>query len=303
MQPDKAIKNSTPLDVCECNNFHAELDKFLFKCLYVHRTEWDFIGSFGKKEYMSDVDVAIKEEELNLEAAKEILSALGHEVKIYKGFNELSFGFPFKQQIVQVDLMFSKNLEWTKFIYYSPDLLGGESKYKGIYRNLLLSAILITDSRFELDDGSIFQMILRLNEGVFNVHKERIGNVSKITQEQFITDDPKRFIELLGLYGKCLTLEEVLQQVVFRKNSNEILERFYKFCQWSKLNTNFMGETKKMVDTEYEQMNLWIESILEEAARFNLREEVYESAQQNIQDDPSIQIIEAYQIAFEEWVK
>lgn len=64
-----------------------------------------------------------------------------------------------------------------------------------------------------------------------------------------------------------------------------------------------MGQTKRMIDTEFEQTNLWIEAILEESARFNLREEVYESAQQNMQEDPTINIIEAYQNAFVEWIK
>lgn len=64
-----------------------------------------------------------------------------------------------------------------------------------------------------------------------------------------------------------------------------------------------MGQTKRMIDTEFEQTNLWIEAILEEASRFNLREEVYESAQQNMQEDPTIDVIEAYQNAFAEWIK
>lgn len=64
-----------------------------------------------------------------------------------------------------------------------------------------------------------------------------------------------------------------------------------------------MGATKKMIDTEFEQEQLWITEILEEAASFNLREEVYESAQQNLEKDCTISIIEAYQEAFNEWVK
>lgn len=64
-----------------------------------------------------------------------------------------------------------------------------------------------------------------------------------------------------------------------------------------------MGVTKKMIDTEFEQEQLWITEILEEASSFNLREEVYETAQQNLEEDSTISIIDAYQQAFDEWVK
>lgn len=55
-----------------------------------------------------------------------------------------------------------------------------------------------------------------------------------------------------------------------------------------------------MIDTEFEQTSRWILEILEEAAVYNLRNEVYSYAQQIVDESPTIDIIHAYQLAFEE---
>lgn len=60
-------------------------------------------------------------------------------------------------------------------------------------------------------------------------------------------------------------------------------------------------ENEIMHDRQFELESEQIEAILEEAANWNLREEVYESAQQNLQDYPSLNVIEAYELAFEEY--
>jgi hypothetical protein len=60
-------------------------------------------------------------------------------------------------------------------------------------------------------------------------------------------------------------------------------------------------ENEIMHDRQFELETEKIQVILEKAANWNLREEVYESAQQNLQDYPEISVIEAYQLAFEEY--
>ncbi len=61
--------------------------------------------------------------------------------------------------------------------------------------------------------------------------------------------------------------------------------------------------TKQIIDTEFEQIDLWVAEILEEANGIGLRYEVYSTAQKIIKENPTIEIIAAYQQAFEEWVK
>ena len=58
-----------------------------------------------------------------------------------------------------------------------------------------------------------------------------------------------------------------------------------------------------MFDTEQEQKMIQIEFILEEASLFNLRSEVFEMAQKELRENPEMEIVEAYQTAFAEWVK
>lgn len=237
----KAIKSSIPLHISEIDKFDSEIRSWLFNWLGIQRRDWEYIGSFNKKEYMSDVDIAVNEKFLNLEQAEQKLIELGREVKVYKGFNELSFGFEFDKSIIQVDLMFTKNLDWSQFIYYSPNLLMEESKYKGIYRNLLLSSIIITESRVEYDENSCVQYILRLNEGLIGVTKsflDEVGkrtNISRIIKEEFMTNDPKTFCWMIDLELPCLTFEKVFEQIKNREKYPEIIERFIKFCNKSKI--------------------------------------------------------------------
>lgn len=58
-----------------------------------------------------------------------------------------------------------------------------------------------------------------------------------------------------------------------------------------------------MIDTELEQIQIWITEILEEASSYGLRNEVYDTAQSLIKSNPDMDIIEIYQIALNEWIK
>jgi len=64
-----------------------------------------------------------------------------------------------------------------------------------------------------------------------------------------------------------------------------------------------MGVTKKMIDTEFEQEMLQIEAILEESQIYNLRIEVHETAKKLLTQMPELTLLEAYKIAYEEWIK
>lgn len=85
-----------------------------------------------------------------------------------------------------------------------------------------------------------------------------------------------------------------------------------------------MGLNKKMLDKDFElmldnfaeqvqlemmeedyhnQIQLHIEDVLEEAGRWGMRQEVYDSAQQQLQENPSIDAITAYNQAFSEFIK
>jgi len=110
------------------------------------------IGSYAKKgiETSSDIDIAISSDD-TLDEINDILISNGYETNKNKGFNQISIPVPFKtirrQGFAQVDFMLTSNIEWTNFIYHSPDFTLRESQYKGVVRTLLLMSILSESSR------------------------------------------------------------------------------------------------------------------------------------------------------------
>lgn len=242
--------NSTPLHISKVDSFEESITNW-FEMVGLERKYWTFIGSIGKKEFSGDVDIAVLEKEnRGLEFWKELIEKLGLDFKVVKGFNQISFGYPFEGQTIQVDLMLSQDLEWSKFIYYSPNLSTGESEFKGIYRNLLLSSLIITESRVEIDKYTCNQHILRLNEGLVAVTKsfindfDEITKVSKIINEKFITNKSSEICKMYDLQEPILTFEQLWNQVIVRSKVEEIKERFEKFCKQSKLTIPNYGSIK-----------------------------------------------------------
>lgn len=237
--------NSKPLNIIQITPFEIEIEKFFSKFGF-EREDWCFIGSFGKRKISTDVDIAILHNDLDW--WEQTFEKYGYEFKICKGFNQISFGYPFEGQTVQVDLMLTHSLEWSKFIYYSPKLSAGESEFKGIYRNLLLSSLIITESRVETELGDICQCILRLNEGLIWVIKSFFTEdgfktkKSRIIEERLVTSDPSRICEIFELEEPIMTFEQLWNQVKVRSKVEEIKVRFEKFCKQSKLEIPNYGE-------------------------------------------------------------
>ena len=138
----------------------------------------------------------------------------GYSTDKNKGFNQVSVGVPiegnWKKGVAQVDLMLTDNLDFSTFMYHSPDFTKAESKYKGLYRNILLMNIIsnckreatkLTDKK-EIAEYQSY--VLRLNQGVVQVTKSYVGakgNLVKTAkllndQDRFITDTPEAISEL-----------------------------------------------------------------------------------------------------------
>jgi len=123
------------------------------------------LGSVGKKEFSGDIDVAIQVEpdaipELvkKLEATPEVLdiaksSVIMTKVKIV-GYDESKQTERPRTGFVQVDFM-PGDPGWMKTYYHSPS--EKESKYKGVFRNIMIATIAAVldrkDSEEKIDDG------------------------------------------------------------------------------------------------------------------------------------------------------
>ena len=123
------------------------------------------LGSVGKKEFSGDIDVAIQVDadkipELvkKIEACPLVLdiaksSVIMTKVKI-EGYDESKQTTKPRTGYVQIDFM-PGDPEWMKTYYHSPS--DKESKYKGVFRNLMIATIAaFHDSRASeetIDDG------------------------------------------------------------------------------------------------------------------------------------------------------
>jgi hypothetical protein len=153
------------------------------------------------------------------------LRGAGYEAVSNKGFQQVSIGVPIegnkKNGLAQIDLMLTDNLDFSTFMYHSPDFTKSESKYKGLYRNILLMNI-ISNSKRETskmtDKGEVQEYksyVLRLNQGVVSVTKSFMGakGITKTAklladQDKFITNTPEIITELA--FGPDVSPSEIM---------------------------------------------------------------------------------------------
>jgi len=223
------------------------------------------IGSFGKKnpdQTSGDIDVAVSADviaakndltfEQVLDFVYNTMKSEGYETAIARGFNQVSISvnIPGTKDFGQVDLMLSTNLDWSRFIYHSPDFTKAESKYKGAYRNILLMGI-ISESKREVekttDKGETeeySQYAVRMESGVYKVQKSFLGKkgglvkTAKLLHEydKFITNTPEVVVELA--FGKgvvpadVMTFESAWSKFMsndfpYKEKRDAIVKRFY----------------------------------------------------------------------------
>jgi len=244
-----AIKTSRRIREDEFPETLESIKTLLFPILNINPneegTKYLIIGSIGKKKEPSDTSgdldlgydgnwfsrsqgVSYKEcsGKVYEMLSRQLPELLGFEPEInyLKGLNIVSVGWPIKGDqsngIVQLDLIPISEMEWAKFIYYSPDYKIGESKYKSAHRNWLLSAIL-SARREVLDQNEIGEVmdydapVLILSDGLY-WHKKsykgtripRLKHSKKVEgSERFITRDPQEFVEFA--LGPGYTPEDV----------------------------------------------------------------------------------------------
>jgi hypothetical protein len=236
MEGGKAIKDSRPIRQDEAQKTLENIKEVLLPLLdldsYKDGKDYIIIGSLGKKKTMEetsgDIDLGFDGEYFSTKNGIpfkqcssrlydflkiELPKVLGFEPEMNNliGLNILSIGWPVtgdvKDGFVQLDLIPLKNMEWAKFIYYSPDYRIDESKWKSAHRNWLLTAALVAQREILARDeaGEVLDYktpVLLLPTGLY-LHtksyrgklKPRLKTAQKIEgSEEFITDDPQEFI-------------------------------------------------------------------------------------------------------------
>lgn len=185
------------------------------------------IGSAGKKlpeQTSGDVDIAVSADKIAAFLGTSLqnvlfelntkLKSLGYQTRMAPGFNQVSIGAPIagdpKKGVAQIDLMLSTDLDWSRFIYHSPDFRIAESRYKGAYRNLLLMSAIGQSFRkitAETEAGETKEFeayVVRLNQGIVQVRKSFEGKKGLLKNaallrdfDKFITNTPSDVVALL----------------------------------------------------------------------------------------------------------
>lgn len=216
--------------------------------------------AFAKKHRIPIEACSSKVYETLIEKIPKVLGFLP-EIRHLAGFKIVSLAWPINGDasngLVQVDLIPLTNMDWSKFIYYSPDYRIGESKYKSAHRNWLFSAILSARKNILETDpsGEILDFdspVLKLSDGLFwhkksyrGVMKPRLKNPQKISgSERFITNNPQEFIDFTLGPGYTLddvkTFEDVFSIITgpdfdLKEKLPEIKERYIDYLNRVKL--------------------------------------------------------------------
>ncbi len=270
-----AIESSRPIEYSELADTYDFVKKKIFPLIGLEGdTDAKPIGSFLKKpddQTSGDIDIAVSVDRIAgvngitfnevLEFIANTLNKAGYEAKVLRGFNQVAVGVPIegdkKKGIAQVDLMLSTSLDWSTFMYHSPNFREAESKYKGMYRNVLLMSI-ISESKKEAtqltDKGEIAeykQFVIRLEGGIYEVTKSLMGAKGLVKtpkllkdQDKFVTNTPEAVTELaFGPNVKpadIMTFEDIwskftTKDFIHKNKFNSILQRFKTYIVTSKV--------------------------------------------------------------------
>jgi hypothetical protein len=234
-----AVEDARPITQAEVDATYKYVIDKVYPLLGLSEDFARPIGSFKKKspeQTSGDIDIAVLAERIagqNGLAMDEVLTFMeatlkgaGYEPTSNKGLQQCSIGVPVEGKasngIAQIDLMLTDNLEFSTFMYHSPDFTKAESKYKGLYRNILLMMI-IGNSKREVtkltDKGEVQDYkayVLRLNQGVVSVAKTFMGKKGSIVktatllhdQDKFITNTPEIIAELA--FGPNVPISEIM---------------------------------------------------------------------------------------------
>jgi hypothetical protein len=256
-----AIPDSRPLTWEEAQKTYSWIQKNVAPELGLSIDEMDVIGSYGKKregETHGDLDIAVSAKALSqksgtsdiLNFVNDILAGMGFQTKVMPGFKQVSAGIPIPgtSDIAQVDFMLSPDLDWSRFVYHSPNFRTEESKYKGVYRNALLMAIITeTDKNIlkRTPEGDVEELetnVIRYPEGIWRARKSFMGKKGLVKTGQllkdfdkFVTTNPQEVADLAvggGYKPEDINTFEKLWNIInsdnyIHKNKMEdILEKF-----------------------------------------------------------------------------
>lgn len=278
-------------------------DEIITKFKKVFKCECAALGSTGKKtkeQNSGDIDIAVELDWDKLEEvkkfAKDELNAI--EGNVNNQLHVFNIGYTYdedgKNKIVQVDFMFTDNVEFAQFAYNSPDFTKNESKYKGMYQSTLLMAIVSNtpvedvlgdeykeqlftkedyDGSYEGEVKSFWKLYFDQNDGLKVEHKTFEGKTKPTknpttikADKKIITKDISKILKMCmgdkATKDTCTTFEKELAFICsddYKYKSKEQLEKIKNdfLNDWQlkmKTSNETMDEFKKLFDDEISKL-------------------------------------------------
>lgn len=224
------------------------------------------LGSVGKTPTSGDIDLAVDSKKYDVGSVhSKVMQGVNNQGMFNKGTKVGSYAVPIAgdpgKGNVQVDLMPTGNVAYSKFAYHSP---GGKSKYKGAVRTILLMAVASSLNEEGTDhatyDPDSNELIIRagrtldLTSGLRRIFQHRpekkkgggyLKNMKSIPLDQFqqmfpgievqngnvTIDDPKMIVQMLfgeGVKPKDVATAEQVIELIKKKIPEEKQEEVFQ---------------------------------------------------------------------------
>lgn len=254
-------------------------DKFDIECAELGST-----GKKSKNQTSGDIDIAVQ---MSWQDKDKLIEFVKKEFKdcsfgnIVDYLNVFNIGYKYdedgKEKIVQVDFMFVDDIDWAKFVYFSPDFTKHESQFKGSWRSTLLRGICActpvekVDTKYKteyFEDGSIktfWKFIFSKTDGLFADHKTFEGAKKRLKNSKTIKSDRDYISKNINtiLYiclGKdatrddCNSYETLLNFIASDRYKFKSVEQLEKIKRWLFDNDDLLREATDKVKKDAEEL-------------------------------------------------
>jgi len=263
-------------------------DEIIEKVKGEFKIECAALGSTGKKgknQTSGDIDIAVQ---MSWQDKDKLIDFVKKEFKdcpfgnIVDYLNVFNIGYKYnedgKEKLVQVDFMFVDDVEWAKFVYFSPDFTKNESQFKGAWRSTLLRGICActpveqVNNKYKteyFDDGKTIKTFWKFTfsqaDGLFADHKTYEGNKKPLKNPKTIKDDreyiSKNIESILHMcLGKdatrddCNSYETLLNFIASDRYKFKSVEQLEKIKVWLFDNADLLREATDKVKKDAEEL-------------------------------------------------
>lgn len=214
------------------------------------------IGSVGKKEFNSDIDIAIVVKDIK-QLEKIITTVFDYTESItVESIYVISIKYPFEindeLNYVQVDFINVWDIDYTKFRYYCPNYLKNESKYKVgqkiMFANMVINHCLdLRQKNLQKNEFGIFLFEpIGLLRNIVNID-------SNILTQEFVTKNPQEIAGMcfydsnINHFNSIETLWDAIHSDNYKYPSEvkKLEKNFFINC-WKKGWTNIVPENFEM---------------------------------------------------------